>query len=205
MNLFDLAARLSLNSDDYNKELDDAEDRADRSGKSIGAKLKNGIGNALKIATAAGSAAISAASAGVVKILKQSVDSYSQYEQLVGGVETLFSKSVSASDDFRKSIENDTEAIKKFQQENGLVADGIIGPKTKAAIESVYGGMVKQSKEAAEIVKKNAAEAYKTAGLSANDYMATVTSFSASLLQSLNGDTVKAANISDMAIRDMSD
>ena len=90
MNLFDLAARLSLNSDDYNKGLDDAEDRADRSGKSIGAKLKNGIGNALKIAAAAGTAAISAASAGVGAVLKQAVDSYGQYEQLVGGVETLF-------------------------------------------------------------------------------------------------------------------
>ena len=52
---------------------------------------------------------------------------------------------------------------------------------------------------------KNAENAYKTAGMSANDYMETVTSFSASLIQSLGGDTQKAAEYADMAITDMSD
>ena len=85
-----------------------------------------------------------------VNIGKQAIDSYADYEQLVGGVETLF-------------------------------------------------------KDSADIVQNYANNAYKTAGLSANDYMETVTSFSASLLQSLNNDTAKSAEIADMAITDMSD
>lgn len=83
-------------------------------------------------------------------ITKAAVDSYAEYEQLKGGVETLF-------------------------------------------------------KDSAGQLMKYADQAYKTAGLSANEYMATVTSFSASLLQSLGGDTEKAANYADQAIIDMSD
>lgn len=86
----------------------------------------------------------------ILNVGKQALNSYADYEQLVGGVETLF-------------------------------------------------------KDNAETVKNYANNAYKTAGLSANDYMETVTSFSASLLQSLNGDTAKSAKIADMAITDMSD
>lgn len=81
---------------------------------------------------------------------KQALDSYADYEQLVGGVETLF-------------------------------------------------------KESAGIVEGYANNAYKTAGLSANDYMETITSFSASLLQSLNGDTAKVAEVGNMAVTDMAD
>ena len=86
----------------------------------------------------------------ILNVGKQALNSYADYEQLVGGVETLF-------------------------------------------------------KDNAETVKNYANNAYKTAGLSANDYMETVTSFSASLLQSLNGDTAKSAQVADMAITDMSD
>lgn len=86
----------------------------------------------------------------VTEIGKASFEGYSQYEQLVGGVETLF-------------------------------------------------------KESAGIVQKYAANAYKTAGLSANQYMSTVTSFSASLLQGLGNDTAAAAEYADMAITDMAD
>lgn len=85
-----------------------------------------------------------------VSLTKASVGSYAEYEQLVGGVETLFKKS-------------------------------------------------------APIVQKYAEQAYKTAGLSANEYMATVTSFSASLLQGLKNNTKKAADYANMAIVDMSD
>ena len=54
-------------------------------------------------------------------------------------------------------------------------------------------------------MKANAAKAYQTAGMSANDYMELTTSFSASLLSSLAGDTSKAADVADMAMVDMSD
>ena len=74
-----------------------------------------------------------------------------------------------------------------------------------AALEQSLGGVETLFKEQADIVKKNAEEAYRTAGLSANEYMENVTSFSASLLSSLGGDTEKAAKIADMAMIDMSD
>lgn len=86
----------------------------------------------------------------LLDIGKSAIDSYANYEQLIGGVETLF-------------------------------------------------------KDSAGIIEGYANNAYKTAGLSANDYMETVTSFSASLLQSLNNDTAKSAEVADMAITDMSD
>ena len=104
----------------------------------------------MKTAAKVGAAALSAAATGVVALTKASVANYAEYEQLVGGVETLFKKS-------------------------------------------------------SDTVMKYAENAYKTAGLSANEYMETVTSFSASLLQSLGGDTEKAAKAADQAITDMSD
>lgn len=104
----------------------------------------------MKTAAKVGIAALSAAATGVVALTKASVANYAEYEQLVGGVETLFKKS-------------------------------------------------------SDTVMKYAENAYKTAGLSANEYMETVTSFSASLLQSLGGDTEKAAKAADKAITDMSD
>lgn len=120
-------------------------------------KGSSGIGGALgKIGNVAGGIAkgvavgVGVASTAVIGLGKQAVDAYGNYEQLVGGVETLF-------------------------------------------------------KENASTVIKNASNAYKTAGMSANAYMETVTSFSASLLQSVGGDTVKASEMADMAITDMSD
>ena len=121
--------------------------KVDESGLSSGlSKLKSGVGAFGKAFAVAGAAGV-AAFAGITKA---AVDSYAEFEQLKGGVETLF-------------------------------------------------------KDSAGTLMKYADQAYKTAGLSANEYMATVTSFSASLLQSLGGDTEKAANYADQAIIDMSD
>lgn len=74
-----------------------------------------------------------------------------------------------------------------------------------AALEQSIGGIETLFKEHADTVIKNASKAYKTAGISANSYMEQATSFSASLLQSLGGDTAKAAKYADMAITDMAD
>lgn len=74
-----------------------------------------------------------------------------------------------------------------------------------AALEQSLGGVETLFKENANAVKKYAAMAYKTAGVSANSYMEQVTSFSASLLQSLGGDTAKAAEYANRALVDMSD
>lgn len=80
----------------------------------------------------------------------------------------------------------------------GAVSEG-------AKLEQSIGGVETLFKGSADIVKKNAASAFETAGLSANEYMENVTSFSASLLSSVAGDTDKAATVADMAMRDMSD
>lgn len=113
--------------------------------KSAG-KLKKLGGTALKgIAVGAAAAATAVAGIGTAAI-----KSYADYEQLIGGVETLF-------------------------------------------------------KESADLMVQNAQNAFKTAGMSANTYMETVTSFSASLIKSVGGDTEKAAQMADMAIQDMAD
>lgn len=93
----------------------------------------------------------------------------------------------------------------------GVIATAAIGKALSAtitegaALEQSIGGIDTLFKDSAEKVKKNAAEAYRTAGMSANQYMELTTSFSASLLQSLGGDTAKAADVADMAMTDMSD
>lgn len=95
----------------------------------------------------------------------------------------------------------------------GIAAAGVAaaGAVTKAALDSVasleqnIGGVETLFKENADIVIENANRAYKTAGVSANEYMSSVTSFAASLLQSLSGDTEAAAKTADMAMTDMSD
>lgn len=92
-----------------------------------------------------------------------------------------------------------------------VIAAAAIGKVLKASItegadlEQSLGGIETLFKDSADKVKTNAAQAYKTAGMSANEYMELTTSFSASLLQSLSGDTAKAADIADMAMTDMSD
>jgi hypothetical protein len=142
MDVFDLMAKISLDTGDFESKLNKVSGDLN--------KISGPVTKALGTAAKAVGASVAAASAGVAALTKSAVSAYANYEQLTGGVETLF----------------DTSADK---------------------------------------VMKYAEQAYKTAGLSANEYMETVTSFSASLLQSLGGDTSKAADYADMAIRDMSD
>lgn len=123
---------------------------AESAGKSAGSKIAGAFGGAMKSLSAATASAIGAAGSGIAAVAKSSFDSFANYEQLVGGVETLFDKS-------------------------------------------------------ADTVKAYADSAYQRAGMSANEYMETVTSFSASLLQGLGGDTETAAKVADKAIVDMSD
>ena len=134
MNLMDLFVKISV------------DDKASSQVETLSGKLKSGLVTAAKV----GAAAVAAAGTAIIAIGKQAIEQYAEYEQLVGGVETLF-------------------------------------------------------KQSADTVMGYAENAYKTAGLSANKYMSTVTSFSASLLQSLGGDTEAAAKYADMAITDMAD
>ena len=86
-----------------------------------------------------------------------------------------------------------------------MVALGTNAVKSYAEYEQLVGGVETLFKDSQGIVMDYANNAYKTAGLSANEYMDTVTSFSASLLQSLDGDTTAAAEKANVAITDMSD
>ena len=94
---------------------------------------------------------------------------------------------------------------------NGIVAAAGIGKMLASSIsagadlQQSLGGVETLFKGSADTVIKNAEMAYKTAGMSANQYMENVTSFSAGLLQSLGGDTERAASVADMAMTDMSD
>lgn len=142
MDLFELVAKIMLDSSEYESGV--------RKAKGTFSTLTSGVKNGLATVAKVSGAAIAAGVAGVAALTKMGVEGYAQYEQLSGGVETLF-------------------------------------------------------KESGNAVMKYAENAYKTSGLSANAYMETVTSFSASLIQSLDGDTAKAANVADMAITDMSD
>lgn len=108
------------------------------------------IGGGLKTAANIGVKAITAASTAIVGLTGLAIKNYSEYEQLVGGVDTLF-------------------------------------------------------KDASQTVQQYAADAYKTAGMSANDYMENATAFSASLISSLGGDTAKAAEYANTAMVSMSD
>lgn len=106
-------------------------------------------------------------------------------EAIIGGVKLMASAIKEAAEAL---VDLSKQAIQGFAEQEQLI-----------------GGVDTLFKESSKQVQQYANEAYKTAGLSANEYMATVTSFSASLLQSLGGDTAKAAAYADRAVTDMSD
>ncbi len=151
----------------------------DKTGFQVGiGQLGNLAKTGMAALTTAVTAGAAAATAGIAAIGKQALDAYGDYEQLVGGVETLFGAGGRSLEEYAKSV-----------------------GKTVDAISDEYAELM----QAQQDVLDHASEAYKTAGMSANAYMETVTSFSASLLQSLDGDTQAAAEKADMAITDMSD
>ncbi len=150
----------------------------DSAGKSSGSKLGGAMASGLKTTGKVAAAATGVATAAIGALTKKAVDGYASYEQLVGGVETLFGAGGQSLKEYSKSV-----------------------GKTASEVKGEYQSLMK----AQNTVLKNASKAYVNAGMSANDYMDTVTSFSASLIQSVGGDTQKAAKAADQAIIDMSD
>ena len=108
-----------------------------------------------------------------------------------------------ASDLIMKGLEATWEGIKKIGSAAISISKDIV--QNYADYEQLVGGVETLFGDSATAVMKNADQAFRTAGLSANDYMETVTSFSASLLQSLGGDTEAAASLADQALVDMAD
>lgn len=156
MDVYDLYAKISLDSSEYEKGLKDAKSSAGGLtglfGKvgSVASTVGKGIFN---VATSVATVSVAAASAGeaaVSALTALAINSYADYEQLVGGVETLY-------------------------------------------------------KDSAAKVQQYAADAYKTSGMTANEYMTTATSYAAALVSSLGDDTEQAAELSNMAVSDMAD
>lgn len=217
MNALALMATLGLDSSGYEKGLDESK----RQASSFASTVKKVLGGI------AIGAAVKKTLDGITAITRGAVDAYKNFEQLEGGIQTLFGNGGKSFEDYAKSASDSMykmgqrgDDVLKLQKEliaagydlGEAGADGIYGPKTKAALDAYAqagGQMVKDAYEntekAQKLVMENADRAFMTAGLSANEYMETVTSFSASLIQSLGGDTEKAAELSDRAILDMAD
>ncbi|MGN1313776.1 MAG: phage tail protein, partial [Lachnospiraceae bacterium] len=142
--------------------------------KKLGGTLGSVAAGGVKVFTAG----VAAASAGVTVLGKKAVESFADYEQLVGGIETLFGAGgITKVQDYAKSV-----------------------GKSVSEVKSEFNMLM----EAQTLALDNANKAYATAGLSANDYMETVTSFAASLKQSCK-DELEAAEAANQAVIDMSD
>lgn len=129
------------------------------------------VGKGLAVAGAAAATAVTA-------LISKSVGAFADYEQLTGGVETLFGAGGRSVEEYAQSV-----------------------GKSVSDIQGKYDSLM----SAQNVVLENANKAYMTAGMSANEYMDTVTGFSASLISSLGGDTNKAADYANSALVDMSD
>lgn len=162
MNLFELFVKIGV------------DDQASGKLKDIGGKLGNGLKTAAKI----GTAAVGAAAAGITALTKAAVDNYAEYEQLIGGVETLYGAKY--------------KTIEEYIEGTGAAAE---------YAEQTFAEYQKRQ----QAVLDNAANAYKTAGMSANEYMNTVNGFAASLTSSLGEYEWQAASYADMIVSDMAD
>lgn len=149
MDIFTLFGTIAINNDEANRSIDETKSKT----SGLASSMKSSFDNMGKVATNLGktlASGLAIGAAAVGTIVGSAISEYAEYEQLVGGVETLFKDS----------------------------SDKVLG---------------------------YAQEAYKNQGLSANDYLEQVTSFSASLISGLNGDTAAAAEMANIAITDMSD
>lgn len=162
-----------------NSGLDKVSGRLTEIGKKAAGAAYSGVKKLAGISFKTLTVGLTSAAVAVGTLTTQAVNSYADYEQLVGGVKTLLGA-------------KDTNSVEEYAK--------LVG-KSVSEVQGEYDKLIGSQ----NAVIANANNAYKTAGLSANEYMDTVTSFSASLLQSLGGDTQKAVEYADMAISDMAD
>lgn len=137
-----------------------------------------GFGGKLKAAMGVGVAAIGAATTAIGVMVKKSVEGYAEYEQMVGGVQKLYGNMGMTLEEYASS--------------------------TGKSVDDVRGEWQNLEKAQTDVLN-NAKQAYKTTGMSAQQYMETATSFSAALISSLDGDTVAAASQTDVAMKAISD
>lgn len=161
------------------KRAGDSMEDAGKAGLSFGDILK---ANVLSDAIAAGARKLAeslrAVADAALDLGRQSLEGFSQFEQLSGGIKTLFGTEAGSLEEYAQSV--------------GKSVDEVSGEYERLLASQ-------------QTVFSNADKAFQTAGLSANEYMETVTSFSASLIQGLGGDTEAAAQLADQAIIDMAD
>lgn len=170
MNLYELCVKIGADVTDVNKGIDETGKKT----SDLGEKIKSGLATVGKAAVVG----VTAAATAIGTIGTKAIQAYADYEQLVGGVETLFGTSA--------------ESAEEYAAQTGEAVDDV---RMKWASLS----------RAQNIIMYRAQNAFKTAGLSANEYMETVTSLAAALVSSMGGDTEAAAQRADLAITDMAD
>ena len=230
MDLFDLFAKLSLDSSDYDRSLQNASSAAEK------------WATKFTMAAKAVGSAVSWVSKGIGSLASSAVKSYAQFEQLEGGIKTLFGTQGKSFEDWSKTFSQSSDSMQDYidvarkvingdfgvgsERRDLLAAAGYDPDTVQQMVNNLISGIDAASDISADTISanmqtaeekyeslqraqdqamENARNAYMTAGMSANDYMEMVTSFAASLNQSLGGDTEKAVDVADMAIRDMSD
>lgn len=162
-------------TDAISKEID-----GDAVGKKTGSSMASGIASVLGKSGAAIAAGFGAAMAGVGAVAKEAFSSFADYQQLTGGIETLFGAG-------GQSMMDMVTAAKEA------------GESTQGIVDKYM-----ELKDAQDLVMGNAANAWKTAGLNVNEYMETVSGFAASLKQSTSSN-IEAAKAADVAVQDMAD
>ena len=223
MDVFDLFAKISLDSSDYDRSLQQSKDA-----------FEEFATKAVMFGKTVGSA--------ITGIISNSVNAFSSFQQLEGGVETLFGAGGKGFEEWSKTFSESSDSMADYVDAARKVLNGDFGvgkdrrdllaqagydPDTvQQMVENLINGVEVASgvsadtisanmqtaeekyqslQRAQDTVMENARNAYMTAGLSANEYMDTVTTFSSSLIQGLKGDTEKASIYADRALRDMSD
>lgn len=195
MNLLNLAASLTLDKSNYDKGLNDAEKSAKNSQSSIGGALGGAmsvVGKGLKVAGTMAVTAAAAAGTATVKFVKDSVGAYAEYQQLWGGMQKLYG---AAGQSFEEYVQSAGYSMDE------LVADGEANVGIIQDLQQEYDRL----KSAESLIAENAKNAFQTAGMSANEYMNNISGISASLINNLGGDTKAAAEMADMAMRDIAD
>lgn len=172
--IFQLLGKIGVDGvEEAHDALDKTNDKAGKLGTAFSkvGKVAVGVGKTIAVGVGAAATAVGA-------LVKASVDGYAEYEQLVGGVETLYGAGIAS--------------VEEYAQKHGIALD-----EAQARWESY------QNRQ--QDVMDNAANAYITAGMSANEYMNTVNGFAASLTSSLGKYENYAANYADMIVTDMAD
>lgn len=171
MELFKIFGTIALKGkDQFNGDIDESSSKAE--------KLSDKIGKGLGAAAKLGAKAVTAAASAFGVLTKKALDSYAEYEQLVGGVETLFgARGAKSAEEYAKLV---GKSVGEVTEEYEIL------------------------KSAESLMMEQAEQSWKYQGMSANEYMETATSFAAALTSSCE-DAITAAELADMAIGDMSD